>query len=240
MDLNKIRCLVVDDEIIARHGLMRQLNELSGVEIVGEANNFDDFIFLYEKEKPDVVFLDISLQKENAIERITSLDNDKLPSIVFVTAYSHYAQKSYDCNAIDYLMKPVSKERLEKSINKVKQSMDKRPYINESSTLFIKSNGKFYRITISDILYVQSMENYVQIYTSAQKFTCKITMDQVCKSLPEDQFMRVHRSFLINKNRVDTIDKLTLSVQGTKIPVSREKKKTVYNELMNNCKFTSD
>lgn len=240
MDIDKIRCLVVDDEIIARHGLMTQLNEFSGIEIVGEANNFDDFVFLYEKTKPDVVFLDIRLQKENAIDRLTQLYNLKKPNIVFVTAYSNYAQKSYDFDAIDYLMKPVSKERLEKSINKIKINIDKR-FVSEGSqsNLFIKSNGKFFRIIISEILYIQSMENYVQIHTQTQKFICKITMEQVCKSLP-NTFLRVHRSFMINKHKVDTLDKQSLFIQGIEIPVSREKKKVVYEELMYDCKFTSD
>lgn len=227
-----MRCLVVDDEVVARRGLIRQLEKINTLEVVGEANCIDAFVEANEKCKPDLIFLDIMLRNKNILDHLSL--KDKLPMIVFVSAYSNYAITGFDLKAVDYLLKPVSTERLNQCIDKVHQLFNSNFAFPSYHTanLFLKSNGKYYRISPSDILFVKSMENYVVIYLENKKLICKITMEQMLRMLPGSLFLQVHRSYLVNVQKIDFIEKLTIYIQNEVIPISRFKRKDIYNNLM--------
>jgi len=230
--MKKIRCLVVDDEVLARKGFLRQLKNYNQLEVVGEAGSQETFFKELERLQPDVVFLDIMLRHKNIMDYLT---NERVvPILVFVSAYSHYALSGFDLKATDYLLKPVSDTRLDQCIQKVIETYKSK--INDSSQqknfLYLKSNGKYYRIPPKDILYIKSLENYVVIHLETKKLICKMTLMQLLKMLPLLQFVQVHRSYVVNINRVDCVEKLNVYIGDEIIPISRDKKQETYKELM--------
>ncbi len=232
METGKLRCLVVDDESIARKGMVRHLKKFKTLEVVGEANSVDSFMEVNERLKPDLIFLDIMLRNKNVMDYLSN--SIEMPMIVFVTAYSHFAHIGFDLKAVDYLMKPVSEERMNQCLQRVQDvfSGAKPNPLNTHESLYLKSNGKFYRTKAEDILYVKSMENYVLIFTEQHKLICKLTMEQIKEMLPQQCFLQVHRSFLVNTQKIDIIDKLTIHIKNESIPISREKRKDIYQFLM--------
>ena len=230
--MKSIRCLVVDDEVLARRGFVRQLKKYAQFEVVGEAGSQESFFKEMERLQPDVVFLDIMLRHKNSMDYLTR--NSILPILVFVSAYSHYALKGFDLKAEDYLLKPVSDERLDQCIQKITAVFSsKNPSAGSSNTyVYLKSNGRFHRIIPHDILYIKSLENYVVVHLETKKLICKITLGQIMKLLPGNHFFQVHRSYVVNLNRVDCVEKLNVYIRDEIIPISRDKKQETYRELM--------
>lgn len=226
---NKLTCVVVDDEPVARRGLVHMLTAYPGVEVVGEANSIGSWVDLHSKLKPDLAFLDLMLRDKNILDFMDAeLEGTQ---IVITTAYPQYALKGYEFNAIDYLLKPISAEDLDRSMRRVvRQSSRENP---AEDTMYLRVNGKYHRIAYGDILYIQGMENYVVIHCENQRLIAKGTMIWFEKNLPEKDFIRVHKSYIVNKKKVDVIDKLTLMVREQFIPISRENRNAVYNSLMN-------
>ena len=232
MEVRKIRCLVVDDEVVARRGIIRELERINTLEVVGQANCIDEYIKASETCKPDLIFLDIMLRNHNIMDYLTKRHDG--PMIVFVTAYSHYAHTGFDLKAVDYLLKPVSRDRLNECVEKVLKLYNNRfaDRLHPSGNLFLKSNGKYYRILPSEILFVKSMENYVVVYLETKKLICKLTLEQMVRLLPASNFLQVHRSYVVNIEKIDSIEKLSIFILNETIPISRDKRKDIYHALM--------
>lgn len=230
--MKTIRCLVVDDEVLARRGFVRQLKKYTQFEVVGEAGSQETFFKEMERLQPDVVFLDIMLRHKNSMDYLTR--DSVLPILVFVSAYSHYALKGFDLKAEDYLLKPVSDERLDQCIQKITAVFSSRNVSSRDANnyVYLKSNGRFHRIPPNDILYIKSLENYVVVHLESKKLICKITLGQITKLLPRNHFVQVHRSYVVNLNRIDCVEKLNVYIRDEIIPISRDKKLETYKELM--------
>ncbi len=227
-----MRCLVVDDELVARRGMIKQLEKINTLEVVGEANCMDAFIAANDKYKPDLIFLDIMLRNHNIMDYLSK--GIELPMVVFVSAYSHYALTGFDLKAVDYLLKPVSDDRLHQCIERAQHLFYTKNFNSPtySESIYVKSNGKYYRVYPSDILFVKSMENYVLIFMDNKKLVCKLTMEQMSRLLPSYVFLQVHRSYLVNIKKIDFIEKLNITIHNETIPISRDKRKEIYHKLM--------
>lgn len=224
--------MVVDDEVVARKGFIKQLGMFPFIEVAGEAGSQEAFFKLLEKTQPDMVFLDIMLRNKNILDYLANIRIR--PLLVIVSAYSNYALKGFDLMAADYLLKPVSDQRLEQCLNKIKETIALKTEagIRRSDQLYLKSNGKFYRIAPDDILFVKSLENYVVLHLDHKKLICKLSLMQLLKMLPAHKFIQVHRSYAVNIHRVDYIEKLNVYIKDVIIPISRDKKQETYRELM--------
>jgi DNA-binding LytR/AlgR family response regulator len=205
------------------------LKEIPGILVVGEAHSSDTFVEALEKLKPDLVFLDIMLKHVNSLDILMDLSHTT--QYIITTAYPQHALRGYECNVIDYLMKPVSEERLRKAVEKaIVQHHSQKP-VNES--VFLKADGKFYKFELDEILFIKGMENYVVVHTEMQKLVCKTTMSSMINMLPSNRFLQVHRSYIVNTNVVSVVEKLNLMIKDHVIPISRERKQTVYQRLFN-------
>lgn len=222
-----VRVIVVDDEFIARKGLIKMLESRPGVEVVGEAKDVDSWLKLVDKEKPEAMFLDIRMREDNVMNYIE--DFEHLPQVVFTTAYPEYAYQSYRFDTLDYLLKPITPDSLDRAVNRIVQTAKKKK--QPAQYLYIKSDRMFLRILYDDILFAQGMENYISIQTIQKKIVIKKTMKSFEELLPEN-FMRVHKSYIVNKDKIEVIERLSIQVADTKIPVSRDNKSKVYYELL--------
>lgn len=224
---NKYKALVVDDERLARKGLIDQLNLIAEVEVVGEADCVSAAIEAIERLKPDVVFLDIQMPGKSGFELVEQTDYDG--KIIFVTAYDDYALRAFEINALDYLMKPVSKERLKKAIARIstprKEANQSLVKLNYDDQLFTTLGAKMQFLKIKQIVLIQADGDYTNIRLSnGNKGLVNKTMKEWEERLPEHHFVRVHRTSIINTEYIENIEKwfnysYKASLKGIEEPV---------------------
>lgn len=246
-----IRVILIDDEPLARSLLKNFLNEIQDVEIVGTYENGFDGLKGITELKPDLIFLDIQMPKLNGFEMLELLD--EIPHTIFITAYDKYAVKAFERNAVDYLLKPYSKERLitafekakelignQEKANNVKVAIDAhRVQIEIIDRIAVKTGSKIKIIYIEDVEYLESQDDYVMIYTGDGKYLKQKTMKFFENHLPKQSFVRIHRSYMV---RIDFVEQIELYEKegyiiklknGKTIPVS----KSGYNRLRATLNF---
>lgn len=235
--------VIIDDEPLARSIVKEYLQPFAEVKIVAECGDGFEGLKAIQQYEPDVIFLDIQMPKINGFEMLELIDNP--PSVIFTTAFDEYAIKAFESNAVDYLLKPFSKERFDKAVQKYlgqqKTSPDKTAAIIESAAqspvqqnrIVVKDGNKIKIIPVQQIQYLEAADDYVKIFTAEGSFLKKKTMSYFEDSLQAFQFVRVHRSYIVNTQlitRIEAYEKdnhLLLLSTGAKIAVS----KAGYNKL---------
>lgn len=219
-----LRCCVVDDEPLAQDLIASYVEKTPCAELVGKYGSAQDAIKAIMENNVDVVFLDIHMPQLNGIEFARIIP--KRCRIVFTTAYDRYAVEGYKVNALDYLMKPVSYEEFLVTVNKALQWIQMRDKMEEmdsrKETMIVKSEYKMCQIAINDILYIEGLKDYVKIYLDGEKapIVTLMNMKSLEKYLPESSFLRVHRSFIVNKKKIKVIERNRIVFGSTYIPVS--------------------
>lgn len=230
-----MKALVVEDSRLAREGLVRMLEEFAGIEVVGQADHPDTALPLIERARPDVVFLDIHMPGATGFDLLEKLDYT--PRVVFTTAHSEYAIRSFDYHTIDYLLKPISRDRLAVAIGKLQQDHGSGgpvstervpvPVLDIGSRMFVKDGDRCHLVTLESIRYVESCKNYVRIFFGDQKAFVKKSLSSLEERLPRKHFFRVSRQHIVNLQCIDRIDEsvgdgyvITMS-DGKEIEVSR-------------------
>ena len=224
-----IRCIAIDDEPLALRQIAGYINQTPFLELTGLCESAAQTVKLLENTKIDLMFVDINMPDINGIELVKTLENP--PKIVFVTAYSEYAIEGFRVDAIDYLLKPIGYSDFLKTANKIKSWYDsqyRQPEEVKSNKdfLFIKSEYKILRINFDEIKYIEAMSEYIRIYLiSSKPVMTQLSMKSIEDQLPDDRFMRVHRSFIINLSKISVIERNRIVFDGTiYIPVSEQYK----------------
>lgn len=207
----KIKALIVDDEQLARQDLKYLLNENTGIELVGEATNAEEAKQLIEDKQPDLLFLDINMPETTGFELLESLD--QTPYVIFVTAYDQYAINAFEANALDYILKPVNPERLQKAVEKLKDVIDQRnsrksgaQELTADSQVFIKDGERCYFVRLADITMFESAGNYVKVFIKNTTPLLHKSLNSLEAKLPENMFFRINRKQIINLNYIDKIE----------------------------------
>jgi len=211
------KTIIIDDEELARKRLLRLLRSYDDFTVVGEADNGGDGLLLTDDLQPDLIFLDIEMPVLNGFEMLSKLQRQ--PRVVFTTAYDQYAIKAFEENSVDYLLKPIESERLEKTIQKLRQVHSNMIHLPvheliqlihlkpQSKTLTVKVGDKIQLIKLTEIVYIESEEKYVFLHTSdAKKHLTDYTLSALEDKLPQ-QFVRVHRGAIVNSDYIKEIRK---------------------------------
>ena len=229
-----MKCIIIDDEPLARMMLKEYLQAYPDIEILQECGDGFEGIKAIQQYQPDLIFLDIQMPKINGFEMLELIDNP--PQVIFTTAFEEYAIKAFETHAADYLLKPFSKERFDKAIQKLKtntvnntqaivETASQSPV--QSNRIVVKDGGKIKIIPVPQIQYVEAADDYVKIHTGDGVFLKKKTMQYFEDSLQQQQFIRVHRSYIINTQLITRIDShekdshLVLLSTGARLPVSK-------------------
>ena len=206
----KINVMIVEDEELAREDFKRLLQKFENLTLVNEATSLDEAIRKYNLQKPDIIFLDIQLSNESGFDLIDHIDADT--KIVFVTAYDEYAIKAFEVNAYDYLLKPVTLERLQQSIERITSTDESKAELSKDlsidDSIFLKLDTKYQFIKISKIKYILSANDYSEIKIEGNnkgKLTSK-TLKEWEERLPQNIFCRIHRSAIINTEFIESIE----------------------------------
>ena len=231
----KLRCVIVDDEPVARQGLAEDIRAIDFMEVTGIADSALQAMELLAKLSPDLLFLDIEMPKLNGFDLLHSLQNP--PLVILTTAYSHYAPESYDAGVIDYLLKPVSFDRLLKACNKARDFHKHQiapPGEASPEYFFVRSNGRYEKIMVNELLFVEAADNYIFLYTTGRKFLVYRTLKSMEEYLPAGRFIKVHKSFIIAFDKVESFENNQLFIKKFCIPVSRNFREALVSRMAGN------
>lgn len=230
--MTSIKAVIVEDSRLARNELKELLKAYDNVELLGEAANVDEGIALIRTTRPNLLFLDINMPEKDGFELLEQLD--EVPITVFTTAYDEYAIKSFEYNALDYLLKPINEKRFALAIEKVTTELEKNsglkvsmPPLNENSQIFIKDGEKCWLVKIGTISHFEIVGNYTRVFFEDQKPMLYKSLNQVEEKLPQQSFFRANRQQIINTNFIENVipwfnGKLKLTMKnGDEIEVSR-------------------
>jgi DNA-binding LytR/AlgR family response regulator len=235
----KLNCVITDDEPLAIEGIARYINEIDFLENAGECSNPIALDKILQNQAIDLIFLDIQMPLMNGLEYLKL--NSRLPMVIITTAYPSYALEGYNFDVVDYLVKPITFSRFYKAVTKARDlhilkqktlDIDKESLVENPDSFFIKCDNKHERILKSDILYVQALENYVQITTQQGKFMTLLPLKTIEKYLENDRFIKTHKSFLVAIDKVETIENQWVKIQNFTIPVSRNFRESVLKNVL--------
>lgn len=234
--LRTINCLIVDDEPIAREILENHLAKIEAVKVVAGCKNALEAFSFINAEKIDLIFLDINMPEISGLSFAKSINRNI--KIIFTTAYREYAVDGFDLQAVDYLLKPISFERLLQAINKyfdenaVMENMVYKEIIPEKSNyVFVRSDRKMIKICIPDILFIESLADYIKIHLHGSTVVTRETMSSIEAKLPQQDFIRIHRSFVISIKAIESFTNEYIEINRKQIPISRSYKKEVLERL---------
>lgn len=229
-----IKCIIVEDETLAQQVIQNHLERISNFELVGICNNAIEAKEVLKKKEVDLIFLDIQLPGMTGLNFLRTLENP--PLVVLTTAYAEYALESYEFNVIDYLLKPISFERFEKTVNKITEGRFLTQLPAEKETLrdhiFVKSNNKFFKVNFSEVVYIESMKDYLKIHTKEYKLITHQTMNEMERILPSKQFIRIHKSYIIALAYIKSIYGNSIEMVNTTLPIGINYKDKVMNFIV--------
>ncbi len=225
-----MKCIIVDDEPLARQGMELNIANVSSLQLLGSFSNAlaaSDFI---RKENVDLMFLDINMPELSGLDFLKSLRD--APMVIFTTAYPQYALESYELDAIDYLMKPIRIERFLKAVNKAEnylkllQQDSNKSHVEkiEDDYIFIKADRKFFKIYFKEILYIEGLKDYVVIYTNDNKIITSMNVKTIAAQLPPVIFARVSKSYIVNTLHISSLDNELIYIQHNEIPLGQSYK----------------
>jgi DNA-binding LytR/AlgR family response regulator len=232
-----LQCIIIDDEPLARKGLREYVQDVEFLKLAGEFDNPLKAADTLLNEKIDLVFLDIQMPKITGLEFIKTLSQP--PMVIFTTAYPQHAVEGFDLNAVDYLLKPFSFERFFKAVLKAKSLFDGSKQTasipgSGQDYFFIKSDTKLVKIQFENILYVEALQNYVAIHTKEKKYISYLTFKSVEDNLPRDQFLKIHKSFIVSIGKIDAIEGNEIKIGSHSLPISRTSKDEVMEKIVKN------
>lgn len=235
MSSNRIKAIIVEDEPLARSGLEGYTKEIDFIELVASCEDALQANNALAQHQPDLMFLDIQMPRIAGIDFLKSLS--KPPMVIFTTAYPNYALQGFELDVVDYLVKPYPFDRFLKAANKARDLFLLKSESSKSNSsapeyMFVKTESRLERVIFSEILFVEAMENYVIIHTSSQKIITMMTMKAMEEVLPDSDFLRVHKSFIVNHRHISSIEGNEIKLGQKKIPISRKNKHQVIKQLL--------
>ena len=230
----KTKCLIIDDEPLARELIRNHINKLESFEIVDECDNAMKALQCLRRESVDLMFMDIQMPQITGIEFLKTLKNP--PKVIITTAYREYALDGFELDVVDYLLKPITFERFLKSVNKYYQLMEDNiqdsdlqsvDSTSEDAFIYVKENKKVIKVFLNEIIYVEGLSEYVQIYAVNKKIITKTSMTNMENKLSACGFLRIHKSFIVSLSKIIAFTSNSIEVPGKELPIGRSYKNVV-------------
>lgn len=239
----KIKCIAVDDEPLALEKIKNYISKVSFLELVKTFSNGIETIDYLREHKVDLMFLDIQMEELTGIQLLEVLTNK--PKVIFTTAYDSYALKGYELEVSDYLLKPISFDRFLQSVNKIyNQSLSNQPVQTITHTeiqhitepihedfMFVKTEYRMQKVMFADVQYIEGMKDYLRIITKSEKIMTLQNFQGMLDMLPQDNFIRIHKSYIIAINKIDHIDRGHVIIGKERIPIGESYKQLFFEHL---------
>jgi two-component system LytT family response regulator len=226
--MTDIRCLVVDDEPLAIDVIVTYLRQLN-IRQIATANNAIEAFRQLQQEPVDLLFLDIQMPQLTGFDLLKSLPHR--PLVVITTAYRDYAVEGFEWEALDYLVKPFSFARFLQMMNKASRARETPPLNEEKDAIFLKNDRHLARIGIDSILYIESLKDYIRVFTTGGDYLCHQSLTDITSRLPADKFLRVHRSYTLALDKIDQVRQHCAYIGTKTIPISRAHRQELYRRL---------
>jgi DNA-binding LytR/AlgR family response regulator len=225
-----MNCIIVDDDDLSRFAINHFVEKTPGLNLIGSYSNAAEALLAIRENDVHLIFLDVEMPEMSGLQFLATFEN--LPQVVMVTVNKEYGADAFDYNVTDFLLKPVEYARFLKSVDKARAIEDAfhvGPY--GSNDIFIKKDSRLIRLPLSEILFVEALSDYVNIYTISNRFTVLSTMKSIENKLPTKDFCRVHRSFLVRVDKIKEIEDNAITIEDKTIPVSRSYKEHLLKKI---------
>ena len=253
--MTKIRTLVVDDEPLARERVMSLLQQETDVEIVGECSDGSQAVSAIQEQSPDLVFLDVQMPGCDGFEVIRNIGADRMPTVVFITAYDEYALQAFEVHALDYLLKPFGKDRFQQTLRHAREALERRragdlgkrllalvhgarpAEPSQVERLVVKSGGRVFFLRTDEIDWIEAAGNYVRLHLGTESHLFRETMNRMESRLDGRRFARIHRSRIVNTERIKEMqpwfngDSVVILRDGTRLTLSRGYREKLQDRL---------
>jgi DNA-binding LytR/AlgR family response regulator len=230
----KLRCIIVDDEPVARKVLKEYIDDIAFLEVIGEADNALKAQPLLDKESVDLMFLDINMPKLTGLEFLRT--STSLPMVIITTAYTEHALDGFTLDVMDYLVKPFSFERLLKACNKAKDYHQLRLKADKvggsEDYFFVKCNGRIEKVFYDELLFIEASLNYVTLHTVNSRMIVYLTIKGIIECLPADRFIKVHKSYIVNLQKISSIEGNIVHIGKAEIPISQNNQEEVMKLIL--------
>ena len=233
-----MNCIIVDDEPLARKAIQKLVNQTENLEVIASFNGAEATTEFLAKNTIDLIFLDIQMPGVNGIEFARTVPKNTL--VVFTTAFHEFASESYDVDAIDYLIKPVKLERFQKAVEKAQTycKLFHTDHINSNienitdDYIFVRADRRMFKVYFSEVLYIEGLKDYVVLYLENQKVITLMNIKTIHDLLPRSFFVRVSKSYIINVNKIDSVDNNTVYIGKNEIPIGNIYRDFFFNEFV--------
>ena len=226
-----IQCAIIEDEPLAQNILKKYIEDYPALELAAVCNNAEEAQKILLRQDVELLFLDINLPKLSGISFLKTLPRQ--PLVIFTTAYPEYAVEGFELDAIDYLLKPFSFERFLKAANKAVQQLNKKEIAEQAtpSFIFLKADKKVHKVNPDDILYIEAAGDYIKIMTESGQYMVNDTLKSLQDELPPVQFIRVHKSYIISRNKIKFFEGNYVKVGNANIPIGNSYKEEISTRL---------
>lgn len=225
-----MNCIIVDDEQVSRMIVRNFVERIPVLNLVAECESAEDAFKVLKKGNIDAVFLDIEMPGMTGIELVQTLN--PLPQIILITSRPDFGAQAFDHNLTDYLVKPIAYDRFEKAVEKACNNLNKSISDNlNKDTVFVKADNKIVRVDFEDIYFVEALSDYVMINVEDRKYVVHYTMKSLINRLPSNMFARVHRSFIVNLNKITEIEDMSINMPQKSIPIGNSYKSNFLAKL---------
>lgn len=235
-----MKCIIVDDEPIARKGVKKLVDQISQLELLDSFGSAEAAAEYIQTTEVDLIFLDIQMPGINGMEFARSIPKHTL--IIFTTAYSEYALDSYEVDAIDYLVKPIDPAKFHKAVDKaityhslLLDEEEKSVENVEDDCIFVKSDRRYFKVNLKDILFIEGLKDYVIIQMDGQRIITHLSMKTIHNLLPQRTFLRINRSYIVNRNHIDSFDNNDVFIKQHEIAIGNSYRDAFFEELMKNA-----
>ena len=233
----KIKCVIIDDEPIARDIIKDYILKINELDLIAEFNKPTEALTFLNETKTDLLFLDINMPEIDGIHFAKSLSEP--PAIIFTTAYREFAANGFELQAVDYLVKPIPFDRFLKAVNHYLKLHSKSVEMTtaemrekpENEFILLKDNKKTHKVYLSDIKYIESDGDYIRFYLQSRKLMIRGSLSSMEVTLPSALFLRIHNSYMINLKKVNAVTLYSVEIDGTELPISRSHKEKVFKIL---------
>lgn len=232
----RVNCLIIDDEPLAVEVIRSHVEKLDALHIAGTCHRATEAFDLLRSRKIDLLFLDIQMPGLTGLEFLRSLRHP--PKVILTTAYKEYALEGYELDIVDYLMKPISFERFVKAVNKFFEQQPRDIELHKTSAIcesndfmYIRTGKMVHKVLLRNILYIESLKDYVNIHTAERTITARQTLTSIENMLHEELFMRIHRSFIVSVNHINGFTATTIAIADKNLPIGRNYKQQVFHQL---------
>mgnify|MGYP003623229692 CR=1 FL=1 len=235
-----MKCIIVDDEPIARKGIKKIIDQIPQLKLLDSFNSANAASEFMQTTQVDLIFLDIQMPGINGIEFARTIPKNTL--VIFTTAYSEYALDSYEVDAVDYLVKPIDPDRFNKAVDKAityhslltaeVKSEEKDEVKNiENEYIFVKSERRYFKVNLKDVLFIEGLKDYVIIQMAEQRIITKMNLKTIHELLPQKIFLRVNRSYIVNINQIDSFDNNDIFIKTYEVAIGNHYRDSFFNEF---------